>query len=174
LAYFQEKVIIAESKPVALAALGTELGEANESAESRAKAVAQAVVTDADKKIVTGPNGVVTIPAAACTGAQLMKSFLGGQQMTCAGNATFTCSVDLTKAGTYAVAVRVVTVHGDAELTLTPNAQQAVTLPIPFTLGAWQTTKPVDVKLLQGKNTLSFSKPTRSIAIKEITLTPVK
>jgi hypothetical protein len=32
----------------------------------------------------------------------------------------------------------------------------------------------VDVKLVQGKNTLSFSKPTRSIAIKEITLTPVK
>jgi hypothetical protein len=174
LAYFQEKVIIAESKPVALAALGTELGEANESAESRAKAVAQAVVTDADKKIVTGPNGAMTIPVAACKGLQLMKSFLGGQQMICAGNGTFTCEVDLPKAGTYAVAVRVVTVHGEAELTLTPNAQQAVTLPVPFTLGAWQTTKPVDVKLVQGKNTLSFSKPTRSIAIKEIILTPVK
>ena len=174
LAYFQEKVIVAEAKPVALAALGTELGEANESAESRAKAVAQAIVADADKKIVTGPNGVLTIPAAACTGAQLMKSFLGGQQMTCAGNGTLTCGVDLSKAGTYALAVRVVTVHGEAELTLTPNAQQAVTLPVPFTLGTWQVTKPVDVKLVQGKNTLSFSKPTRSIAIKEITLTPVK
>jgi hypothetical protein len=45
---------------------------------------------------------------------------------------------------------------------------------IPYTCGLWEKTKPVEVALVQGKNTLSFSKPTTSFAIKDFTLTPVK
>ena len=40
--------------------------------------------------------------------------------------------------------------------------------------GAWQTTAPVEVTLVQGKNALSFSKPTNGFALKDFTLTPVK
>lgn len=175
LARFEEKTIIAEAKPTQLAALGAELGEANESAEAKAKAVAKATVAEADKKISVDASGVITIPAAACNGAQLMNSFQGGQQMICGGNATVLCTVDVPRAGTYALAARVVTVHGAAQLQLTANnAKDPVTLALPFTSGSWQTSEPAKVTLAQGKNTLSFSKPTTSMAIKEFTLTPVK
>jgi hypothetical protein len=174
LAQFQKKAIVAEAKPAQLAALGTELGEANESAETKATAVAKATVTDADKKIVTGPSGAITIPAAACSGGnQLVKSFLGGQQMIC-GKA-FGCEVDVPQAGKYALTARVVTVHGDMHLQLSPNgAKSPIDVAIPFTVGSWETTRPVEVTLVAGKNVLSFSKPTTGFALKELTLTPLK
>lgn len=174
MAHFAQKAIVADAKSLQLAARGTQLGEADESAETRAAAVAKATVTDADKRIVTGPNGAITIPAAACGGGnQLVKSFLGGQQMICGG--PFTCVVDVPKAGTYALTARVVTVHSDTRLLLTPNdAKAPVDMPIPFTLGAWQQTAPVEVTLSEGKNTLAFTNPTAAFALKDLTLTPGK
>jgi len=173
LALFEKKVIVADAKPEQLAALGTELGEANESAESKAVAVAKAAVTEADKKIVTGPNGSITVPAAACTGAQLMNSFLGGQQMTCGGG-TFSFEVTVPRAGKYALTARVVTVR-DVTLQFTlNNAKDSTAMPLPYTIGMWQTSAPVVVALVQGKNTISFAKPATSCTIKDFTLTPVK
>lgn len=174
MALFEKKVIVTEAKSVHLAALGTELGEANESSEAKTKAVEAATITDADKKIVIDQTGVITIPAAACGGAQMMKSFLGGQQMICGGG-TFSCEVDVPRAGTYALTARVVTVHDELHLQLTPNnAKDSIDMVIPYTCGLWEKTKPVDVTLVEGKNVLSFSKPTNSFAVKEFTLTPVK
>jgi hypothetical protein len=174
LALFAKKAIVAEAKPVQLAALGQELGEANESPATKAMAVEKATITEADKKIVMAPNGVITIPAAACGGAQLVKSFLGGQQLLCGGG-TFSCGVDVASAGKYALSARVVTVHGDLHLQLTPNnAKDSIDMVIPYTCGAWQKTEPVEVTLAQGKNVLSFSKLTNSFTIKDFTLTPVK
>jgi len=119
-------------------------------------------------------NGAIMIPAAACDGGnQLAKSFLGGQQMICGG--PFTCDVDVPKAGKYALTARVVTVRGDTRLQLTPNdAKAPIDLAIPFTLGAWQQTAPVEVTLVQGKNTLAFKNPTTAFALKDFTLTPGK
>jgi len=82
MALFEKKAIVAEAKPAELAALGTELGEANESAATKAMAVEKAVITEDDRKIVIDANGVITIPAAAASGAEPMKSFLGGQQLS--------------------------------------------------------------------------------------------
>ena len=175
LTIFEKKVIVAEAKPVQLAALGTELGEANESSATKAMAVEKAVVTQADKKIVTGPNGVITVPAAACGGGhQLVKSFLGGQQMIC-GHGEFSCAVDIPQAGKYALTARVVTVHDDARLQLTAsNTKAPIDMIVPYTCGQWAKTGPVEVTLVEGKNVLSFSKPTNSFALKDFTLMPVK
>lgn len=173
-ALFAKKVIVAEAKPVQLAALGTELAEANESAETKAMAVAKATITDADKKIVITPDGVITIPASVCReGAQLMNSFLGGQQLLCGGGA-FGYEVHVPRAGKYMLTARVVMVHDDLHLQLTPNnAKNPIDMVIPYTCGMWQNTAPVEVALVQGKNVLGFSKPTNSFAIKCFTLTPV-
>ena len=45
---------------------------------------------------------------------------------------------------------------------------------IPHTCGKWETTQPVEVSLVQGKNVPGFSKPERGFTLKDITLTPVK
>ncbi len=174
MALFQKKVIVADAKPVELAALGTELGEANESAESKAKAVEKAVVTDDDRQVVVDSKGVITIPAAACGGEnQLIKSFLGGQQMIWGG--PLTCDVDVARAGKYALTARVATVHGEATAPLTLNgAKDPAVIAIPFTVGAWQATTAVELALVNGRNTLSFAAPSTGLALKEFTLTPGK
>jgi len=173
MALFEKKAIVAGAKPVQLAALGTELGEANESAEAKAKAVENATVTDDDKKIVVGSGGVITIPAAACSGVQPMKSFLKGLQTFCAG--PFSCSVEASNAGKYNLTARVVTVHDEGKVQLTVNnAKDPVAMVIPFTCGKWETTRPVEITLVQGKNVLNFAKPEKGFTFKDITLTPVK
>jgi hypothetical protein len=174
LAHFKKRMIVAEAKPATLAALGAELGEANESAETKAMAVAKAAVTDADRKIVIGSQGTITIPAAACGGGNpLVKSFLGGQQMIWSGPVT--CEIEVPRAGTYALAARVVTLHGEDAVQLTLNgSKHPLAMAIPYTIGSWQQTAPVEVALVPGKNTLSFSKPATSLALKEIVLTVVR
>ncbi len=174
-ALFEKKAIVAKAKPRQLAALGTELGEKNESAATRAMAVAKAVVTEADRKATVAPDGVITIPAGACTGGvSHVKSFLGGLQVLCGGGA-FQCEIDVPTAGKYALTARVVTVHEGRSLQLAANkAGSAVTMVIPYTCGQWRKTAPAEVTLAKGKNVLAFSRPTGNVAIKDFTLTPVK
>ena len=176
LAQFQKMAIVADDKPVQLAAQGTELGEANESAEVRARALVKAEVTEADKKVTVGPNGVITIPAAACGGAQILGSFGGGHQLF-SGSGAITCDVEVPGAGNYALTARVATVQDNPQLLLTANdAKEAVEIAVPYTIGMWQQTPPARLTLAKGKNSLRLSRPagSRGLAIKEFTLTPVK
>lgn len=175
LADLEKKLIVAAANPKELAALGSDLAEANEPDDKKAAAVEKATVTDADKKITTGASGEITVPAAACGGGNhLVKSYTGGLQMIWGGKPV-SCVVEVPQAGTYRLAARVVTVHGDQTLALTLNGGKTpVTVPVPFTVGAWQKTEPVEVALVQGKNTLTFAKPAQVFALKDFTLTPVK
>jgi hypothetical protein len=174
IALLAKKVIVADAKSAQLAALGAELGEANESAAAKAKAVVEVDVTDADRKVVVASDGVITVPSAACTGGvSQMKSFLGGLQAF-AGD-MFMCNVEVTRPGTYRVSARVVTVHAPLQVPLKVNdGKDAYAMTIPYTLGKWQQTEPVDVTLVAGKNVLNFEKPARGFSFKDITLKQVK
>lgn len=172
MAQIQKKVMVAEAKPVQLAALGVELGEVNESAEIKAATVVKAEVTDADKRITVDANGVITIPVAACGGVQPVKSFLGGLQAFCGDS--FTCEVDVSNPGKYQITARVVTVGDAGTVQMTANnTNDAVDIAIPYTCGKWEQSQPVEVTLVQGRNALAFSKPARGFSLKHITLTPV-
>ncbi|MFM7182129.1 MAG: hypothetical protein ACKO2G_11785, partial [Verrucomicrobiales bacterium] len=171
-----KRAIVAAAKATELAALGTNLGEANQSAEERARAVVKATVTEDDKKVTVDSKGIITIPAAATSGAQILGSFLGGQQLF-SGSGAINVTFDAPVAGTYSLALPIVTVHKNPNLKLSVNGSDAgVEIGIPYTMGKWQKTEPVRVTLVQGKNTLSLARPqeSRGLAIKEITLTPVK
>jgi hypothetical protein len=135
--------------------------------------VVEVVVTADDRKVVIDKNGVITVPSAACTGGvSHMKSFLGGLQAF-AGD-TFMCDVDVTHPGKYRVTVRVVTVHDPVVVPLTVNdARVTASMTIPYTIGKWQQTEPVEVILVSGRNVLKFEKPARGFAFKDITLTAV-
>jgi len=82
----KQRAIIEEAKAVALDALGEDLGEANE--PTVAEKVMASPVTPEDKKITTGADGVISIPAAAYSKPSgntrdvlAMKSFGGGLQI---------------------------------------------------------------------------------------------
>jgi hypothetical protein len=52
----------------------------------------------------------------------------------------------------------VVTVQSDQKLLLTPNdAKEPVEIAVPYTIGRWEQTKPVEVALVNGRNVLRFS-----------------
>lgn len=81
-----QRAIITESKAVTLAALGEDLGEANE--PTVAEAILASPVTPEDRKIAYGEDGVISIPAAAYSKPSgntrdviAMKSFGGGLQL---------------------------------------------------------------------------------------------
>ncbi len=163
--------MIVASKEADLGPLGEHLAEANESPESTAKAVAKATVTHDDKKITTDASGVITIPAAACSGKnQLIKSYLGGQQMIC--GAPFGFAVDVPKARKYTLSVRMINVRLDGQLKVAGGGNSAE-VAIPYTTGKWQNTQPAKLSLTQGRNELNFE-TTAHMALKDITLTPVK
>jgi hypothetical protein len=185
-ALYRQRAIIEKSKAVALAAVGTDIGEANESKEK--EVVKAATITDADRKIVVGQNGAITIPAVACskptnsTGKiRFMKSCLGGMQLhynRLGGPEEFEYTIDAPAAGKYALSARVVTTSAEQHLLVAANdAKEPTDIAVPFTVGMWDKTPPVEVTLVKGPNVLHFSRGGENIkglSIKDFTLTPVK
>ncbi len=184
-ALYMQQDIIEEAKAETLAAVGEELGEANESDVKYA--VEAATVTDADRKIIVGDDGVITIPAVACskptssTGRIIfMPSNLGGMQLHY--NRTgepedFEYTFDAPAADKYALTARVVTPSWKQHLLVAVNgAKEPTDIALPHTVGMWETTQPVEVALVKGRNALRFSRnePVKGLTIKEFTLTPVK
>ena len=184
-ALYKQRGIVEKAKAVTLAAVGTDIGEANVSKE---KDVVEAVtMTDADKKIVVGSDGVITIPAVACskptqsTGKIIfMESHLGGKQLhysRIGKPEVFEYTFDAPAAGKYALTARVVTTSWKQHLLVAANrATEPTDIAVPFTVGMWDKTKPVEVSLVKGRNVLRFSRnePVKGLTIKDFTLTPVK
>ena len=184
-ALYRQRAIIQEAKAVTLAAVGEDIGEADESkVKEKVKA---ATITEEDKKIVVGQDGVITIPAAACskptksTGKIIfMESNLGGMQLHYSRNGRpeeFEYTFDAPAAGKYALTAQVVTPSWKQHLLVAANgAKEPTDIALPFTVGMWDKTQPVMVSLVKGRNVLRFSRnePVKGLTIKDFTLRPVK
>ena len=167
------------SKAVALGPLGQELGEANESNQKHI--AGQAKVAETDRKIMVDQEGTLTIPAVAhskTAGPGLaMKSFSGGMQLHCTGGFKADYEFKVQRAGRYALSARVATAQeGQKFLLSANNAKAPVEIAVPYTIGMWQPTPPVEVSLADGNNVFHFKLQdgSRGVTIKEFTLTPVK
>jgi len=185
-ALYRQWGIIQEAKAVALEAVGTDIGEAN---ESRVKeAIKVAALTEKDRKIVVGAGGVITIPAAACSKPTnstrkivFMKSNLGGMQLhynRLGKGEEFEYTFDAPAAGKYALTARVVTPSWKQHLSVAANGAKTPTdIVLPHTVGMWDTTQPVEVSLVKGRNVLRFWRDherLKGLTIKDFTLRPVK
>ncbi|HEX5789828.1 MAG TPA: hypothetical protein VFY13_01690, partial [Luteolibacter sp.] len=184
-ALYRQRAIIDASKAIALAAVGTDIGEANESKEK--DVVETVTISDADRKIEFAADGTITIPAAACTTPtaptakiSFMKSHLGGLQLHYNRNGAaedFEYTFEAPAAGKYALTARVVTTSAEQHLQVACNgAKEPIDIAVPFTVGMWDKTPPVEVTLTKGKNVLHFSRaePVKGLTIRDFTLTPVK
>lgn len=182
-----QRALIDARKVKTLAAVGEELGEANESDVKYA--VETAAITESDRTISISDAGAITIPAAACSKPTtstdkilFMPSVLGGLQMHYSRNGkpeTFEYTFDAPRAGVYELAARVVTPSWQQHLLVTSNdAPQSVQIDLPNTVGMWETTAPVRIELVEGRNVLHFehraSGYPKGVTIKDFTLTPVK
>lgn len=56
------------------------------------------------------------------------------------------------------------------------DAKQPTEVAVPYTVGLWQPTRPVELTLVKGKNVLNFAVKdgSRSVTVKEFILTPAK
>jgi hypothetical protein len=185
-ALLRQREMIEKAKTVTLAAVGTDIGEANESKEN--EVIKEITVSESDRKITVGADGAITIPAVACSSPtnstakiRFMKSHLGGMQLhysRLGQPEPFEYTFDAPAAGKYALSARVVTVSPDQHLLVAANdANEPVDITAPYTLGKWDKTLPVEVSLVKGSNVLRFSRNGENIkglTIKDFTLTPVK
>jgi len=184
---YVQRAIVEEAKAVALAAVGTDIGEANETKEK--VEIAQAKMTDEDRRVVVGPDGTITIPAVACSKPTkstgkiiLMKSFGDGFQLhysrTGGANQEFEYTFDSPKAGKYKLTALVATPSWRQHLFVAVNgSKDKVDIALPHTVGMWETTEPVEIALVKGKNVLTFSREHESlkgVTIKELKLTPAE
>ena len=182
LALTQKKAIVAAAKPVTVALAGEDLAEATES--TKAETIVASKITDEDKKIVTDWNGVVTVPAAACSNPKnntknivFMKSFAGGMQMSHQKDEAFEYAFESPVGGKYEFIARVVTVHKSQQLNLAANDDKMpTTIPLPYTVGRWGETQPVLIALVKGVNVLHFTgtKESLGMTLKDFMLKPAR
>ncbi len=90
----------------------------------------------------------------------------------------FEYKVTAPQSGKYLLAAQVVTANYNQRLNISVNdADSAITMEMPFTVGNWQASNLVTLTLEKGENTLRFWRnqpPQYGLAIKDFTLTPVK
>ncbi len=140
-----------------------------------------------EEKIVVASNGVITIPAAATskptksTGKIIfMASNLGGKQLhysRSGRNQVFEYTFEAPAAGKYSLTARVVTPSWKQHLFLSVNGSKRIDIALPFTVGMWGETEPVEVNLVKGRNVFRFSREhdlLKGVTIKDFTLSPVK
>jgi len=185
LSLYLQDAIIQQAEAKTLAAVGEELGEANESDVDYAFEAAE--VGDADRQIRVTTSGVIKIPAVATskptksTGKIIfMPSILGGKQLHYSRNGgaqDFEYTFEAPAAGKYELTARVVTPSWKQSLLVTANdANKPVEIELPHTVGMWETTEPVEVELVEGENVLRFSHKSdgyaKGFTIKDFTLKP--
>lgn len=178
--------IAADSKVVALAPLGQDVAEANESKEKAP--VEQAKTVEADLQVVVGEDGTLTIPAVRCGkvgGVIAMKSATGGMQLHLSRdlNATKSSSAPLRRRKPENMSSRRRSSRCNrsksccSRRTMPKRRWKApVEIAVPYTVGQWAQTKPVEIVLAKGPNVLRFTRPAPSwgVTVKQFTLTPVK
>ncbi len=184
-ALYRQRAIVDKANAVTLAAVGTDIGEANESKEK--EHVKEVKIPEAEKKVVVSENGAITIPAVACAKPanstakiRFMKSHGDGMQLHYNRNGTaedIEYIFDAPAAGKYTLDALVVTTSPAQHLLVTANnSAEPVDITTPYTIGKWERTPPVEITLVKGQNQLRFSRtdPVKGLTIKEFTLKPVK
>lgn len=136
-------------------------------------------------------KGIITIPSAACsTPTKSKRSLYKGRQADLvvflknkAGETllhmsryakqgdTFEYTFEAPKAGTYQLVADLATPKPNQKLFATPNGGIPVEVALPYTIGLWGKTSPVEVKLKAGSNVLKFHGPARA-TFNRFTLTP--
>ncbi|MFK7911304.1 MAG: hypothetical protein AB8F34_11990 [Akkermansiaceae bacterium] len=184
---YTQKGIIEAIDAKTLAAVGEDIGEANVTKEK--VEITKVTMTEKDRKISIDNSGAISIPAAAASKPTksngkiiFMDSYLGGKQLHFGrngGGQTFEYAIDTPAAGKYKLTAKVVTPSWKQHLVIALNGKpNTASIELPHTIGMWEDTRPVELNLSKGKNTLTFSHKTdgyaKGFSIKEFTLTPVK
>jgi hypothetical protein len=186
LAFVKKQLIVKKAEVEALELVGgMKLGESDELLGDEVGKDIE--IPEPYTAITTADDGTITLPAVACysprkssdrilflkswdEGYQLHYSRLGQQPEL------FKYRVDLPAAGEYELTAEAATVSPNLEMLVRVNREEPGPFAIPFTKGMWETTKPIRVKLAEGRNTISITArtPNRGVSLRNWHLKPVK
>ena len=166
---YQQRILASTAK--SLGPLGQELGEANE----REQKVKSDSVLASDREI-TVEGDVMIVPAVANSKSSgksaAMRNPDGEMVLHCLGGFSTQYEVSVPKAGKYQVLARVATVQTGQQLQFSANGGTASVIDVPYTLGMWQHTQPVELTLNEGQNSiqLGLKEGSRGVTIKDLML----
>lgn len=184
LAFYKKQAVVEDARIKALElAGGMKLGESDDLLGDEKGQELE--IPEEYRTIAVDKDGVITVPATACAKPEnstdrilFMNSFDSGTQVHYSRLGKrpelIRYDIEAPEAGKYKLTMLVSTVGRDQACLLRLNRRTLIDVNLPFTLGDWQETKPVEVDLKQGRNTLMFTckTPNRGVSIKQLTLTP--
>jgi hypothetical protein len=184
LAFYRKLALVEDAAIKDVGVTGEELAESN--TEAAAEKVDQIELTDAQKTIVIGADGVITIPPAAAASTvntdklRFMHTIDGNEVQVhyALGGAQpemLKYSVDAPADGKYELTAEVCTVTMGREFMLRLNRRTFVNIVLPYTKGYWSETKPVLIDLKKGSNSFQFTvrAPNKGLSIRKFNLKPV-
>ena len=183
LAFYRKLALVEDAAIKDIGVTGAELAESN--TEAAAEKVDQIELADAQKTIVTGADGVITIPPAAAASTvntdklRFMHTIDGNEvqvhyALGAAQPEMLKYSVDAPVDGKYELTAEVCTVTMGREFMLRLNRRTMVDIPLPYTKGYWSETKPVLIDLKKGSNSFQFTvkAPNKGLSIRKFKLKP--
>jgi hypothetical protein len=183
LAFYRKLALVEDAAIKDIGVTGEELAESN--VEAGAEKVDQIELTDAQKTIVTGADGVIRIPSAAAAATvntdklRFMHTIDGNEvqvhyALGAAQPEMLKYSVDAPADGKYELTAEVCTVTMGREFMLRLNRRTLVNIVLPYTKGYWSETKPVLIDLKKGSNSFQFTvkAPNKGLSIKKFKLKP--
>ncbi len=186
LALLKKQIVVkqAEVKALELAG-GMKLGESDELLGDEQGEDIE--IPDADKEIKVSADGTITIPAVACYSPRkssdrilFLKSWDKGYQLHYSRLGLrpelFKYNIEVPADGEYELTSVASTVSPNIEVLVRINRDEPVSFAMPYTHGFWETSKPLKVKLTQGRNVISVTArtPNRGASIKNWQLKSVK
>jgi hypothetical protein len=88
------------------------------------------------------------------------------------GSDTFEYTFDAQKGGKYQLVASLVTPKWNQSLFVSANGGPVVEMALPYTIGLWDKTAPIEIELKPGSNVLKFHGPAR-VTLGQFTLTPM-
>jgi hypothetical protein len=184
LAFYRKLALVEDATIEDIGVTGEELAESN--VEAVEEEIHQIKLTEAQKTIVIGEDGVITIPPGAAhatvnTAKLRFMHTIDGNEMQVhyslgAGRPELLkFNVEAPAAGKYELTAEICTLTLDREFMLRLNRRTIIDIALPYTKGYWGKTKPTPVDLKKGRNTFQFTikAPNKGISIKCFKLTPV-
>ena len=185
LAFYKKRAIVEDAEIEALELVGgMKLGESDDLlGDEKSKAIE---IPPQQKEIRVDEDGVIVIPAVACSGPQnnsekvaFMNSWDGGMQLHYQrlGNRPeiLRYSVEVPAAGKYELTTTVATVSAQQGVIFRLNRRTLVNVTLPYTKGSWQESESEVVELREGRNSImvTFRAPNRGVSFKELRLKPL-
>lgn len=186
MAFVKKQLIVKKAEMKALELVGgMELGESdNLIGDEKGETID---IPEEFTEIKVAEDGSITIPAVACYSPRessdriiFLKSWDKGYQLHYSRLGQrpelFKYRVELPAETEYELTADVATVSLNGELLVRINRDEPMPFAIPYNKGFWSTSKPIRVKLSEGRNTISITArtPNRGVSIKNWYLKPVK